>query len=85
MNVGVFTGDSDPSDQEMFIVEKKAFKHLCDSLVRPCSCHFSVAPWKLDKVVQVFIFTSNSYVYMYSTLCYMNIIERTCFASNFQV
>ena len=51
----MFTGDSDPTDQEMFIVEQKAFKHLCDSLVRPCSCHFSAAPWKLDKFVQVFM------------------------------
>ena len=24
MDVGVFTGDSDPTDQEMFIVEQKA-------------------------------------------------------------
>ena len=55
MHVGVFTGDRDPSDQEMFVVEQKAFKHLCDSLVSPCSCHFSAAPWKLDKSVQVFL------------------------------
>ena len=55
MDVGVYTGDSDPSDQEMFIVEQMAFKHLCDSLVRPCSCHVSTAPWKLDKFVQVYM------------------------------
>ena len=53
MDVGVFTGDSDPSDQEMLIVEQMAFKHLCDSLVRPCSCHVSAVPLKLDKFVQV--------------------------------
>ena len=51
--LGVFTEDSDPSDQGMFIVERKAFKHLCESLVKPCSSHFSCAPWKLDKTVQV--------------------------------
>ena len=51
--LGVFTEDSDPSDQGMFIVERKAFKHLCESLVKPCSCHFSGAPWKLDNTVQV--------------------------------
>ena len=53
LGLGVFTEDSDPSDQGMFIVERKAFKHLCESLVKPCSCHFNGAPWKLDKTVQV--------------------------------
>ena len=36
MNVGVFTGDSDSSDQEMFVVEQERFKQLCESLIRPC-------------------------------------------------
>ena len=31
VQAGVFTGDSDPSDQGMFIVEWKAFKYLCES------------------------------------------------------
>ena len=56
MNVGVFTGDGDSGSdhgQEMFIVEQKAFQNLCDSLVRPCCCHLSPAPWRLDKFVQV--------------------------------
>ena len=50
---GVFTGDSNPNDQKMFIVEQKAFQCLCENLVRPCSCHWGVAPWRLDKFVQV--------------------------------
>lgn len=69
------TRDSDPGDQEMFIVEGKAIKHLRESLVKPCSCHFSGGPWKLDKLVQVFP-TNSIYIYPYD--CPWNTTERTC-------
>ena len=34
MYSGLFTGDSDPSNQGMFIAEQGAFKHLCEEVGR---------------------------------------------------
>lgn len=69
--LGLFT---DPSDQGMFIVERGAFKHLCERLVEPCSCHFSSAPWKLDKSMQVLPHTV-IYIYMLLVIALSSLVN----------
>ena len=85
---GLCPRDSDPSDQGMFIIEQGAFKHLCERLVEPCSCHFSGAPWKLDKSMQVLPHTV-TYIYMLqvpNTMASLSLYtERACSACYFSV
>ena len=70
MYSGLFTGDSDPSDQGMFIDEQEAFKHLCE---RPCSSHYSGAPWKLDRSMRV----------LPHTVTYVTVSGKTQHVANF--
>eukprot|EP00731_Ephydatia_muelleri_P030535 Em0022g49a len=37
-SAGIYTGDEDPSDQDLFVVERNAFKRLCSGLVQHCGC-----------------------------------------------
>eukprot|EP00731_Ephydatia_muelleri_P003009 Em0001g3009a len=37
-SAGIYTGDEDASDQNLFVVERKTFKSLCSSLVQQCGC-----------------------------------------------
>ena len=55
MHTGLYTGDSGPSDQDLFIVEKKTFNSLCDFLVKACSSHWEPAPRRLRKFIQVWV------------------------------
>ena len=52
-NIGVYTGDIRTDDQDLFVVERRAFHDLCQGLVRPCSCWHSTL-WELMSTVQVF-------------------------------
>ena len=52
LHTGVYTGDVTPEDQQLFIVERRAFVELCSSLVHPCSC-WNTAFWRLQSVMQV--------------------------------
>jgi hypothetical protein len=48
---GVYTGDVTADDQELFIVERRAFTELCSALIQPCTCWHS-ALWDLQSVKQ---------------------------------
>ncbi|KAL5459893.1 hypothetical protein EMCRGX_G033281 [Ephydatia muelleri] len=37
-SAGIYTGDEDPSDQDLFVVERNAFKRLCSGIVQHCGC-----------------------------------------------
>eukprot|EP00731_Ephydatia_muelleri_P008419 Em0004g757a len=49
---GIFTGDSNPEDQKLFIVEKRCFYNLCEGLVKHCTCKSSPC-WKVASFIQV--------------------------------
>ena len=80
MHTGLYTGDSGPSDQDMFIVEKKAFSGLCDSLVKACSCHWEPAPWRLAKFIQVWV-ERNFCIWSMSSVVSMYIARITLLVS----
>ena len=45
--IGIYTGDGDDtSDQELFVVERKAFNGLFSGLVQQCGC-LSNPSWKI--------------------------------------
>ena len=52
--LGIFTGDSADDDQQLFVVERTAFRSLCSALVEPCRC-WRTAVWQLELFVQVHI------------------------------
>ena len=52
MYSGLYTGDTTPEDQQLFVVERRAFTDLCTSLAHPCTCH-STAMWRLQSTIQV--------------------------------
>lgn len=47
---GIFTGDSNPDDQMLFVVEKKCLLNLCEGLVKQCTCKSSPR-WKVESLV----------------------------------
>ncbi|KAL5510349.1 hypothetical protein EMCRGX_G005879 [Ephydatia muelleri] len=49
--VGIYTGDEDPTDQDLFVVEQKAFKGLCSGLVQQCGC-LSNPSWTLASFIK---------------------------------
>ncbi|KAL5509808.1 hypothetical protein EMCRGX_G005238 [Ephydatia muelleri] len=49
---GVFTGDQDPDDQKLFVVEKKCFNDLCQGLTQHCSC-MCFPSWQVTTFIQV--------------------------------
>lgn len=51
--LGVYVGDNEQDDQELFVTEKCCFSDLLKGLSTPCSCGLTMKPWVLDSVVQV--------------------------------
>ena len=49
---GVYGSDSIDSDQELYVVEKRALENLCSSIVRPCSCT-KYGTWYITSMKQV--------------------------------
>ena len=49
---GVYASDSIDSDQELYVVEKRALENLCTSIVRPCSCA-NYGSWYIASMKQV--------------------------------
>ena len=52
MHAGVYTEDAQPSDQCLFICERKALHDLCIGLTETCSC-LGYASWRLESFIQV--------------------------------
>ena len=50
--VGIFTGDNDPDDQKLFVVEKRCFLNLCKGLLQHCNCNISPC-WQVASFIQV--------------------------------
>ena len=65
-DVGVYTGDTTPDDQKLFVVERRAFVDLCAALVRPCSC-WNTALWHLQSITQVCLLCQ--FLFMYFMVC----------------
>ena len=51
-NLGIYTGDEDASDQDLFVVERKTFKSLCSGLVQQCGC-LSNPSWTIASFIKV--------------------------------
>ena len=50
--LGIYTGDEDASDQDLFVVERKTFKSLCSGLVQQCGC-LSNPSWTIASFIKV--------------------------------
>ena len=82
--VGIFIGDSAPTDSKLFICEYHALTDLIDGLKTPCTFGMSGHPWIMDSVVQVHvrqrmhahISTSNIFVARV-TATRQNVVPRT--------
>ena len=62
MHAGVYTEDAQPSDQCLFICERKALHDLCIGLTETCSC-LGYTSWRLESFIQVHC--TYTYLYMY--------------------
>eukprot|EP00731_Ephydatia_muelleri_P038050 Em0639g1a len=51
-SAGIYTGDEDASDQDLFVVERKTFKSLCSGLVQQCGC-LSNPSWTIASFIKV--------------------------------
>ena len=54
IHVGVYTGDSAPTDSKLFICEYHTLTDLLDGMKSPCGCGMSTHPWIIDSSVQVY-------------------------------
>lgn len=72
--IGVFTNDTHPSDQHLFVCESTAFASLCEGLVQPCICHWMSPKWEIASTVQVYKVHVQLLVHV--LLCYDT--ERSC-------
>eukprot|EP00731_Ephydatia_muelleri_P011426 Em0006g320a len=50
-SAGIYTGDEDASDQDLFVVERKTFKSLCSGLVQQCGC-LSNPSWTIASFIK---------------------------------
>ena len=50
--IGVYTGDSEPADQHLFVCEHKTLRDLCQGLMEPCMC-VGYSAWRLESISQV--------------------------------
>ena len=53
VHVGIYTGDSSPDQQQLFVCERRTFIDLCEGLARSCSCGMGRGPWTLESITQV--------------------------------
>eukprot|EP00731_Ephydatia_muelleri_P002967 Em0001g2967a len=64
-SAGIYTGDEDASDQDLFVVERKTFKSLCSGLVQQCGC-LSNPSWTIASFIKLgsslFAHTASSHV-----------------------
>ena len=51
--LGMYSGDEDVDDSNLFICERHALTDLLDGLKAPCSCGTTRNPWTLDSTIQV--------------------------------
>eukprot|EP00731_Ephydatia_muelleri_P010067 Em0005g653a len=50
-SAGIYTGDEDASDQDLFVVERKTFKSLCSGVVQQCGC-LSNPSWTIASFIK---------------------------------
>lgn len=53
--LGVYTGDRQPQDQALFVVERHCFTDLLSGLESPCVCGLTLHPWGLVSLTQASI------------------------------
>ena len=59
---GVYSGDTTPTDQDCFLMERHCLHDLLAGLNSACSCGMVSNPWCLDSSVQVCVNLINSYI-----------------------
>ena len=66
----MYTGDITAEDQQLVVVEVRAFTELCTSLFQPCTC-WHTALWDLQTLFQVIVYcyanAAGSVVYILCT------------------
>ena len=50
--IGIYTGDSDPEDQALFITEKRCSNDLMTGLASNCSECLAKSPWSMESIIQ---------------------------------
>ena len=63
----MYTGDITAEDQQLFVVERRAFTELCTSLIQPCTC-WHTALWDLQTLFQVIVYC---YAYAAGSVVYI--------------
>lgn len=51
-NSGIYTGDSNPEDKELFVAERHCLLDLLTALSTPCPCGVTGSPWTVDSIIQ---------------------------------
>ena len=55
IHIGVYTGDSEQDDQDLFITEMHTFRDLLAGLNTPCPCGMSMHPWFIYSILKVYV------------------------------
>ena len=61
---GVYSGDTTPTDQDCFLMERHCLHDLLACLNSACSCGMASNPWCLDSFVQVCVNLINKYLFL---------------------